>query len=256
MSRERRSLAKNLLVAVAVVLAVFVGNSREARADYEGLLGSEEAQDLSAFKGTVTLYMQKNSSGDGTYINDKYYEQDSVTYKGVKPITKLKSSKPKIVAVGANYYNKTSALQLVPLKAGTSKVSFTYKGKKRTVTVVVKKRVNPIKSVKIGSKVYKGTFEKSDSNWWYSYSSEAGYKEHGKLLKWKAAKGKRITVTPASGWKVKSIWVNYYSKSYTYTDKKIKNGSKLPNSFGCSRVSILMQNKSTGGYEVMTYYVE
>lgn len=53
-----------------------------------------------------------------------------------------------------------SAVALTTKKAGTTKITFKYAGKKYTSTITVKNWENPCESFKIGSKDYTSKFNK------------------------------------------------------------------------------------------------
>lgn len=101
----------------------------------------------------------------------------------------------------------------VSLKDGTkSKISFTIKqnGKKYNLScnVTFKKAKSAFKSLKIGNKEYASTFNGG---------------ENFKSANFPDTESAKITYTPAAGFKIKYIQVNYND----FTGKRIKNGDKV-----------------------------
>lgn len=197
------------LVAPVIVVFAFMAAMIPAVA-HAGVMPQMEPQSISKLKGTVTL------------ANGNFY---GYTFAKGK-LTDVKSSNEKVVAPLLN----DTTLYLSPMKAGKATVSYKYKGKTRKVKIVVKKYVNPIKTLKLGNKNYAKLFKKS-------IYGRAAYKNYV---------GKRIKVVPATGWKLKSL---RYAKT-----KKLKNGGKIPaaavNTYPEGQSTLLifltMQNKKDG----------
>lgn len=210
----------SVLPAVLLAFTVMIGCPTRAYADMGSMA---PILSVTKLKGTVVLY---NAPSD--YFSER-------NYKGAdNQVKNLKSSNKKVVVA------KTSGQYtwLTPKKAGTSNVTFSYKGKKFKAKVIVKRYTNPIKNIKIGSKIYSGQFESK------------GMVE----MAVKKVKGKAIKVTAQKDWKLYSMRVTYVSGENFY-DKKIKNNAKLPNTNEIFGVYFIMKNTKTGGYEEICYHV-
>ena len=127
-------------------------------------------------------------------------------------VSGLKSSNKAVVTVklskstygtSQTYYT----ILAVPKKAGTATVSFKCQGKTYKIKVTVKKYVNPVKSVKIGTTTVSGSRFKSSSETSLSYAKFAGKKI-------------KTAVTLAKGWKLQEL--------YIYSGNNPANGSMKP----------------------------
>ena len=132
-------------------------------------------------------------------------------------VTKLKSSKKSVATVTKFEYMGTAYVSIHPKKAGTTIVTFNVKYKNKTIkaktTVVIKKYVNPLKTLKIGSKNYASKFKKT------RFVS----------LK-KALKGK-LSIILKSGYQISSI-STYNSKNGSgYKTLKNNKTIKIPKNY-------------------------
>lgn len=177
--------------------------------------------------GTITMYLSSNLS----------YKKSECSYScNPKKLSALSSSNTDAVFPVAKY--SSTSLNLYALNAGTSRVKFTYAGKKYGVKVVVKKFENTVSKFTIGSTDLTSKLKKA------SYCG-------AKVSKFK---NKKVTVKPAVGWKVVGVYAEKYKPSgVVYT--VVKNGSKLPN-MSLDQLCLLMQNEKTKGYVVVQVYSE
>lgn len=151
---------------------------------------------------------------------------------------RAKSSNKKVVEASA--YNDEwdtgrDILSLHAIKPGKAKVSYEFKGRRRSLLVVVKKCRNTFKSIKIGSRSLYGTSLKYGNHAAVSYNDVVG---------------RRIAIKPKAGWRVRTIQARV-GESY----KNLKNRSKVPQ--GTTSLFITMQNKCDKGvihYEVSVLY--
>lgn len=149
-------------------------------------------------------------------------------------ISNAKSSNKKVATVKAVKASKKTggypSLQITKKKAGTTKITFTYKGKKKSFKLKVHKYVNPMKSFKVGTKEYASFFKTADtgSKGQMTWDEKTGTYTVGVLR-----------VVPKKGWKIKQIEVFNYT---TYKSKVVKNGYKLKKDESLS--SVWMKHKS------------
>lgn len=224
-------LAATAAVAMAAVLSLTAFTSTA----YAG--GGAVLQAI--YKGTHKVAML---SGASAQSNTLIYGSDAY-----KPITKAKSSNKGVATVKVTKYPPQKygsytqpgyyTLSVTLKKTGTTKISYTYKGKKHTATFKVRKYVNPMKSFKLGSKEYKNCFDAKK----IFINPRVGYIT---TLTTNSIKGK-LKVTPASGWKVNKIY--YGSPQVPSSVKKISNGATVKQQF-----TIEMKNKSTGFVETFS----
>ena len=214
-----------LAVIAASILALVIG-AGQAGATSLNKLTLENA------KGTckVTTSLGQNWGDDTDYsLNESgVYSSSGST----STVTNLKSSKPSVVAATLDWDGsgpEGNAIMLTFKKAGTAKVSYTWKGKKHTVKFVVKKYTNPLKLFKIGSKKFTAKFKKN----------AVGY--YGPLI------GGKLQIKAKANWKpvqVKTIGADYGPKS-------IKNGSTLKKGKAVI-VLATFKNKKTGVVQQVT----
>ena len=221
MSQRRRALIRSFCSAVATVFIALALLPVTALADSPYQLPTVK---LGKLKGPITLYIPGKDLSP-------YYD---VTCKKGK-LTKAKSSNPEVVDVypwGEGWKDATG-MSIYGLKKGKATVTYTYKGKTHKVKVVVKKYPKPIKKLKIG----KTNYARKLKSMAYAFP------------KWNACKGKKLSLTPAKGWDVKSIKFSYYSADWEkYYTKKVRNGGKLPKVTNAESLIITLKNKKNGGY--------
>lgn len=211
-----------LFLATIVMLTVVV---TPAWAEDVGL-----RHNASELKGTITIYLRakdlKAANGWGDGWESFHFK------KGV--VKNAKSSNKSVVDV----WLYEDEIVFYATKPGTAKVSFKYKGEKRTVKVVVKRYVNAFKKLTIGGKSYKNGFKTI-------YDSSTSFTK---------LRGKKISVTPAKGWKLVSIQ-SYVPGKGSQKDKlvTIKNNAKVPKKASYV-IYITLQNKSNKG--TITYMLE
>ncbi|MDO4808057.1 MAG: hypothetical protein Q4A07_12525 [Coriobacteriales bacterium] len=174
---------------------------------------------ISELKGNVTLYCNSTAK--------PYSAGKSYTYKG-KLTDYMHPKIQKILAVNTYGAVDEGYLFVEASGLGTGKVSYKYKGKTYKATVRVKKYTNPVKKLNIGTKKLAGKFNKQNT-----FDTD-----FAKL------KNKKISITPAKGWKVQKI-VSMVSINGGLTNKMLKNGAKVPD--GALRIVVRMQNTSTKG---------
>jgi len=211
-----------LFLAAIVMLAVVV---TPARAEDVGL-----RRNVSKLKGTATVYLRAKNYSSANGWGDGW---DSFYFKRGE-VKNVKSSKTSVLDV----YLYDNEIVFHAYKPGTAKVSFKYKGEKRTVKVVVKRYVNSFKKLTIGGKSYKNGFKTI-------YDSVASFKK---------LRGKKISVTPAKGWKLVRIQA-YVSGNGSQGGKLVvvKNNAKVPKNVS-SVIYVTLQNKSNKG--TITYMLE
>ena len=118
-------------------------------------------------------------------------------------------------------------------KTGTTKISYVHAGKKHTVKYIVKKYVNPIKSLTVGGKNYASCFAASKLKGSATGAFQAATNAS-------AFTGK-LKVTPKAGWKVTGIY-----RSTSSGMAKVKNGSTVKKE---TFLQIELKNKKTGQVE-------
>ncbi|MDO4400693.1 MAG: hypothetical protein Q4D27_07085 [Coriobacteriia bacterium] len=171
----------------------------------------------SGFTYTAIYYPHKDDAGMNVW--------NLYSGKG-KAISSVKSSK---TAVGAVKLAKgKKSFNLTIKKAGKTKVTYKYKGKKYAVTFKAVKYTKPVSSLKVGKKQYAPAFAKRP----VSNLGLAG----GKLV-----------VKAASGWSFQSA---EYGNDATGVTKSIKNGKKVPAS--ADYINIAMKHKKSGAIVYIT----
>ncbi len=211
--------AFGILCTLGLALSV---NPVTAKADMLGV----PTRDISKLRGTITLYLNTDSD-----LNTNY-EWSSGS------VTNIKSSNTKVVR--AKRLGTYTLLYLDPLKAGTSKVTYKYKGKKYTATIVVKNWANPVKTLTVGGKNYASKF-----------TSKAVKKrgEFAYMIDVAKLNG-TVKVKPASGWKLQSIKYGKFDRWGGWFEyRTIKNGSKVSKAQRGDRLVITLKNTKTGGCE-------
>ena len=139
-------------------------------------------------------------------------------------VTQLKNSNPEIAIVSKSEYDK-NGIVITPQKAGKTKITFKYAGKKFTSTIIVVEHENPFESIKIGKKNITKYFNVSDH---YAMNKQK-----------KALKGK-INIKLKKDWKIE--YINIYDRQYN--TKKVKNKSNVKLE-GDSTLVIRVRNKKT-----------
>ena len=224
MSRASKTLIESLCSAIVVVVIALALLPAEAIADSI----DPYTLNISKLNDTLTIY-RSNKTNKG-FCN-------FACKKG--KLTKVKSSNAKVVEVRpwGDDWKDSKGITIVGLKKGKATITYTYKGKTRKVKVVVKKYSNPIKTLKIGKKNYASKLKKDMSV---------------DLAKWNACNGKKLSVTPANGWKIVSMTCGYndgdWSKFYA---KKVKNGGKLPKAVNGEVLVIVLKNTKNGAYQTI-----
>lgn len=152
-------------------------------------------------------------------------EPYEIWYQTDKKVKNQKTSNKKVANIILYNWGEINNLVVIPLKAGKTKLSFTYNGKKYTTTYTVMDWKNPVKKFTIGKTNIASKFKQSSS---FAYNSSK-----------RTFFGKKVSVSPASGWKVVSIEANT-GKAL----KKIKNGATIPKS--AYSVVVTLQHTKTG----------
>lgn len=229
--KQRGRAAIFLTAIMAAVVAVILSLSAFTSTAYAGGGGGLQI----IYKGTHKYAMLV---GAGDEANTLVYVSDAY-----KPITKCKSSNKQVATVKVTKYAPEDhggytipgyyTLSVTLKKAGTTKITYYYKGKKHTATFKVQKYVNPIKSFKLGSKEYKKCFNAKN----LFMNPRVGYPT---TLSTGKIQGK-LKITPASGWKINRI---YYGSEQTNNVERIKNGATVSKNF-----TVEMKNKKTGFIE-------
>lgn len=228
--RTRRALA--ILVAAIVLLS-----ATPARAEIDDQMFGTR---LTKLKGTLTLYLRTKS--------DRYYQERYFELGKNDTVANAKSSKSKVVSVVAwNNSNQgtVGGMRIIGNKVGKATVSYKLNGKKHTVNVVVKKYVNPAKKLTFANKNYATKFKNKTQL----------------ITDLDKMQGKKLKVTPASGWKVKSISCNTVGSTgskeslagYNPTSKKLKNGGMVPKK-GVISLYVVMEHKSTKARQVLSFW--
>lgn len=170
---------------------------------------------------TYTLYSSKDASGDASKKNKRF-----AVWVPAK-VTSLKSSKKSVATVTqAKVKGVTGRYVYVNLKKpGTTTISFKYKSKTYKTKITVKKYVNPVASVKIGSTVVSSSKFKSRSETSLKYSKFANKKV-------------KVNIKLKSGWKlVRAVaqdqavmstgaYFDYAQKGW-WKSEQVKNNSKI-----------------------------
>lgn len=182
-------------------------------------------------KTTITIYPSKDTNMRGINKNKQYL--CSVPKKA----TSLKTTNKTVVVLKqeAGY-----TIYLIPKKAGTATVSFKYNGKTYKTQVSVKKYVNPITSVKIGSITIAGSKFKSSSNLTLNYAKFANKKV-------------KTTVKLAKGWKL-NYGLDYLQNSWMRSEM-VKNGGVIPVKGGKGFQIIFSATNTKTGQEETFYLI-
>lgn len=172
-------------------------------------------RDIASLKGTVKVSMYKTGK---TYI--------TYGYAGNSAIKSAKSSNKKVATVKADNSSLKygySQLAVSLKKAGSTKLTFKYKGKKHVVKYKVYKYKNPVKTFKVGTKNY-----------------ASGFRSTPDCSPARVVYGK-VKVKPASGWKLKGISACLEKGGV----KAVKNGYKIKKG-ALSNMWATLVNKKTG----------
>ena len=217
-----KAVAKTMSSILATILAIVMLVPTTALALDPA---SDTTQHISKLKGTVVFY--QNSKSGGGLLLSYYYKPKQVTF--------AKTSNNRVLSVMADAAVDANIafMGMSGHRPGRAKVTYTYKGKKRSATVVIKRYENPIASLKVGNKTIKGLFAR-DNN------------DDGD---WKLFKGKSLRVIPAKNWKITDMTFDYSTRKGE-TSKKFRNGSVIPTVKADYRtISIALKNTKTGGYQ-------
>lgn len=172
--------------------------------------------------------------------------------------TVLKSSNTSVVTVKQSKFSYgqevSYSVSLTPKKAGTATISLKCKGKTYKTKVTVKKYVNPVKSIKIGTTAVAASKFNSTPEISLSYAKFAGKKVN-------------TTVTLKNGWKLEEMYiykgnnpmngsmkpaVEYMQKGWMRSES-VANGSKIPVAGGKGfKIMFTATNPSTGASERIT----
>ena len=210
---ENTCTRKHLLAAFALGIiaaaTLLFANAQIALADGSRLCSLENP------KGTITVF----------YFTDSKYQDLNYSflgaYKTSAKVKAAKSSNKKVMTAKCTNNERTHYVDLHFKKPGKAKLTYKFKGKKHTVTFIVKKYKNPLKTFKIGKKNILSKFNKV-------YYEVAPANCTGELK-----------VKAKSGWKITKI------KKYTGSAaKRIKNGSKIGK--GTSSMVLTVKHKKTG----------
>lgn len=189
-----------------------------ASAFVAAILAAIVALSLGAGKAWASpLLLDNVGSKDAMSILGK---QGFRAYTGYKK--KVAAAKSGNTAVATVKVQNGSTLMVTAKKAGKAKITCTVGGKKKSFTLVVKKYKNPVKTFKVGGKNYASKFKKARD---YYGGHKAG----------------KLTIKPASGWKLVSIYGD---------GGKVKNGKKI-DKFGFYQVEL--KNKKTGVVEYLNF---
>ena len=213
--RQRLSLLAALTFAATIAtlaLCLSVGAGKAWAGAQPGDLAIEN------LKGTVVVSLKSKAE-----YPDGGYRQYQSSKNPNKAISAAKSSNKKVATVKANkstYNGSTYYWLTVQIKkAGTTKITYKFGGKKYSVKYKVKNYVNPLKKLKIGSKNYASKFNPKA----LSSGSDLAVASVGSMPKGK------VSIKLKSGWKFVKGW---YWKNNTM--KYFKNGGKIPS--GCQAI--------------------
>ncbi|MCC8066880.1 MAG: hypothetical protein LIO94_07240 [Clostridiales bacterium] len=182
----------------------------------------------------ITLYSSKD-------VDTKKIEALTLVESG--KVTSLKSTKTSVVKISKNTLEDGSTeILLTPKKAGTATVSFKVDGKKYTTAITVKKYVNPVSSITIGSTKLKASKFKTISSATLNYSDFKGKKV-------------KVKVTLKSGWKLLSGYINVFYANSESTAIKNNKSVKIKGGAGCALL-MRIQNKKTGQIELISVTLE
>ena len=176
----------------------------------------------------VVVYYPKYESYENTYVLKAPKGEEDLSSN----LTKCVSSNKGVLDYR---YIFSNSIELEVKKAGTATLTCVYKEKEYKIKYVVKKYVNPVKTLKIGKKNYAKKFKKSH------YLSGCSYPIKGKL-----------NVVAAKNWKLKTMRLSYYDKEGGYCEKNVKNGKKI---YGLS-LSLTFKNKKTKAVETINVDAE
>ena len=213
-----RTLSMALIVFIAACLALCLG------------AGEGQALTLENAKGTIVVTNSKYKNRDGT----GYYEVVSLCAAHDLDFDEPHRVKLTNKRIVDHLEVSEGIISVAFKKPGTTKLTYTWKGKKHSVKIKVLKYTNPVKSFKIGGKQFKSAFKKYTTN----------------NVKDTIVKGK-IAITPAKNWKVKSIKYHIYNDSVD-KDVKVRNKGKLPrvDTF----VTVRCKNTKTKAVQELTLY--
>lgn len=227
MPKHVQTLIRRLAVVQAIVLMLVMG-ATPAFADSSLRAYSSPRKLKEIYSGTHWVALNPKSEGGSAFL--VYH----IPNRG--KVSKIKSSKESVAGAWftEDPRGKDNCLVVEGMKPGTAKISYTYKGKRHTATFVFKKWTNPVKSLTIGKKQCAKYFKTSTG---FRYSEVYG--KGGNDMA-----GKKLKVTAAKGWKIKSI-------KYTTSDKlkTLKNGGTVPKAYNI--VIIQLKNNKTGATELI-----
>ena len=127
-------------------------------------------------------------------------------------------------------------LRVMLKKAGTTMLSFTHNGRSYSSTYTVKKYVNPLSSLKVGSRNFASYANPSKLGKYCYYASTVN-------VPVKSFSGK-VKVAAKSGWKIDQILA--YPEGAPY--KVIKNGGKVKDA---RQIGVMLTHKKTGQWEAI-----
>ena len=143
-----------------------------------------------------------------------------------KAVTSVKSSNKKVATVKLDQGKKSFSLTVK--KAGKTKITYKYKGKKFAIVFKAVKYRNPVASLKVGKKQYASAFSKRPI-------SDLGLS------------GGKLVVKAASGWTFMSAVAGDFRTGATM---RIGNGKKV--SADADYIDIAMKHKKTGAIVYIT----
>ncbi len=202
-------------VILAAFMAVALGLSLGASQAWAGAQpSSPRLEDLGGKTYTVSLKTAAQYKDNGL----RQYQSVKKPYVA---ISDANSSNTSVATTWVDSYDigdgKTIYVLKVQIKkTGKTKITYTFAGKKHTVTYIVKKYTNPLKSLKVGKKNYASLMNPKAIAHGGDTASAASLND--------PFTGK-ITIKLKKGWKIKKCW---YYKPYNGGMKYFKNGAAIP----------------------------
>ncbi len=156
---------------------------------------------------TIIKYAKQDVDDSGAKLNIQNIKTvPSGTVKN------LKSSDTSIATVTTKKIDNVTYIYAKAKRAGTTTVSYKCNGQKYKIKVTVRKYVNPVKSIKIGSKTIKSSKFANTANYTLKYS------------KFKNQTSK-VTINLKSGWTLDPIYYYfYYQKGWSKSDMIANKG--------------------------------
>lgn len=213
MSRKARRLVRLLaLVHASIMLVALL-----AAPAFASIAPRQYVTDLGHKNFTIYIRHKNDTSN--------YFEPDPDYYAKSGKVSKVTSSNTKVIDASVRKNGKILVLEAK--RWGKSTITYKYKGKTYKVVVKVRYWKNPVKKLMVGNK--------NKTSWFNSHS----YLE----FLFDDAKGKKLSIQPASGWKILSIKQRLY---HALKDVSVKNNSKITEE---GTFYIVLQNTKTGGRE-------